>query len=47
MEEYRRLCRWEDSIKVDIKIIDVDVRNWMELDENRYNCRGVLTQTEH
>ena len=25
MEEYRRLCRWEDSIKMDLKEIGVDV----------------------
>ena len=25
MEEYRRLCRWEDDIKMDLKEIGVDV----------------------
>jgi len=25
MEEYRRLCRWEDNIKMDLKEIGVDV----------------------
>ena len=32
MEEYRRLCRWEDnmSLKMDLKEIDVDLVNLME-----------------
>ena len=25
MEEYRRLCRWEENIKMDLKEIGVDV----------------------
>ena len=31
MEEYRRLCRWEDNIKMDRKEIGIDAMNWMEL----------------
>jgi hypothetical protein len=31
MKEYRRLCRWEDDIKMDLKEVDVDMMNWMEL----------------
>ena len=30
MEEYRRLCRWEENIKKDLKEIDVNVMNWMK-----------------
>ena len=29
MEEYRRLCRWEDNIKMDIKEIGVDVMSYL------------------
>ena len=35
MEEYRR---WEDNIKMDLKEIDVDVMNWMELAQDRDYC---------
>ena len=31
MEEYRRLCRWEDNIKMDLKEIGVDMMSWMEI----------------
>ena len=35
MEEYRRLCRWEDNIKMDLKEIDDAVRSLMDLAEDR------------
>ena len=31
MQEYRRLCRYKDHIKMDLKEIGVNVMNWMEL----------------
>ena len=30
MEEYKRLCRWEDTVK-----LELNVMNWMELSHNR------------
>ena len=30
MEEYRRLCRWENNIKMDLNAIGDDMMNWME-----------------
>jgi hypothetical protein len=32
MEEYRRLCRWEDNIKMDLKEIGVDVISWFRIE---------------
>jgi len=29
MEENRRLCKWKDNIKMDLKEIGVDMVNWM------------------
>ena len=30
MEEYRRLCRWEDNIERNLKEIDGNVMRWTE-----------------
>ena len=35
MGEYRRLCRWEDNIKMDLKEIGVDLINYMRLAQNK------------
>ena len=37
MEEYRRLCRWEDNIKMDHKGIVFDMMNWMGSAQNGDN----------
>ena len=37
MEEYRRLCKWEEIINVDLK--DVDMMNWIEFSQNGGNRR--------
>ena len=42
MEEYRRLCRWEENIKMDLKEIDVNVMNWMEIVQDLDYWRGAL-----
>ena len=42
MEEYRRLCRWEDNIKMDFKEMGVDVMNWMEIAQIRDGCRAFI-----
>ena len=35
MEEYRRLRRWEDNVRMDLKEIDINTRNWVDLPHNR------------
>ena len=35
MEEYRRLCRWEDNIRKDLKEISINTRNWVDLVQDR------------
>ena len=41
MEEYRRLCRWEDNIRMDLEDIAINAGNWIELALDRY-CWRVL-----
>ena len=35
MKEYRRLCRWEDNIKMDLQEIGVDIMGWIVLAQDR------------
>ena len=35
MEEYRRLCRWEDNIKMDLKTTGFNMMNWIESTQDR------------
>ena len=35
MDEYRRLCRWEDNIKMALKEIYVNKKSWIELVKDR------------
>ena len=42
MEEYRR---WVDNIRMDLKEIDVDVMNWMELAQDIDTCRALVKAT--
>ena len=43
MEEYRRLCRWEDNIKLDLKEMDMLVMNWVELDGDNWKVLFNMT----
>ena len=45
MEEYRRLCRWEDNIKMDLKEIGVDVMNWVDSTQDSDYWRAVANAT--
>jgi hypothetical protein len=42
MQEYRRLCRWLDNIRMDLKEIGVDVMNWMDLLKGREHWSTLL-----
>ena len=42
MEEYRRLCRWEDNIRIDFKEIVINTRNWVDLAEGRDYWRALV-----
>ena len=35
MEEYRRLCRWEDNIETDLKEMGVNTRNRFDSAQDR------------
>ena len=39
MEEYRR---WEDNIKIDLKEIGVNMRNWIDSAQDRDYCRALV-----
>jgi hypothetical protein len=42
MEEYRRLCRREVNITMDLKEICVDVMTWTKLSQAKDYCRALL-----
>ena len=42
MEEYRR---WEDNIKMDLKEIGVNVRNWIDSVQDRDYWRALVNAT--
>jgi hypothetical protein len=35
----RRRCRWEDNIKMDLRVIGIDGANWIELAQDRVQWR--------
>ena len=39
--------RWEDNIKMDLREVDCDPRDWIALDEDRYQWRGYVRAVMH
>ena len=44
MEEYRKLGSWEDNIKMDLKELCIEVKNLMELAQDRDDWRALLNE---
>ena len=42
MEEYMRLCRWEDNITMDLKEINVDMMNSIDSAQDREPWRALV-----
>ena len=40
----RPMCRWEDNIRMDLKEIDINTRNWIDSAQDR-NCWRALVNT--
>ena len=45
MEEYRRLCRCEENMNMDIKETGVHVMSWMELAQDRDNGKAFANES--
>jgi hypothetical protein len=38
----RARCRWEDNIKMDLREIELDVANWIQLAQDRVQSRAFV-----
>ena len=41
----RLRCRWEDNIRMDLKEIGINLRNWVDLAQDRDYCRVLVNAT--
>jgi hypothetical protein len=38
----RSRCRWKDNIKMDLRETEIDGENWIQLAQDRFQCRAFV-----